>query len=111
MAGALLAAGCAPAATPREASERPTVVSLNPCIDAILIEVAAPSQVLALSHYSRDPASSSIPAAVAARYGVTGGTAEEVIALQPDIVLASTFFASADPQCLGTGRSSGRNLR
>lgn len=92
MAGALLAAACAPAATPRDASERPTVVSLNPCIDAILIEVAAPSQVLALSHYSRDPGSSSIPAAVAARYGVTGGTAEEVIALQPDIVLASTFL-------------------
>jgi iron complex transport system substrate-binding protein len=29
---------------------------------------------------------------VAARYGVTGGTAEEVIALQPDLVLASTFL-------------------
>jgi iron complex transport system substrate-binding protein len=70
----------------------PTIVSLNPCLDAILVEVAPPEQVLALSHYSRDPGSSSIPPHIAARYGVTGGTAEEVIALQPDLVLASTFL-------------------
>ncbi len=96
LAGAMLVAGlvagCAQPSAPHAAGGRPTVVSLNPCIDAILVEVAAPAQVLALSHYSRDPASSSIPAAVAARYGVTGGTAEEVIALQPDVVLASTFL-------------------
>lgn len=93
MAGALLAAGCAPDASIKATdSAHPTIVSLNPCIDAILVEVAAPDQVLALSHYSRDPASSSIPQAVAARYDVTGGTAEEVIALQPDVVLASTFL-------------------
>jgi iron complex transport system substrate-binding protein len=70
----------------------PTIVSLNPCIDAILVEIAGPEQVLALSHYSRDPGSSSIPAATAARYGVTGGAAEEVIARQPDLVLASSFL-------------------
>lgn len=58
----------------------------------MLVELAAPDQVLALSHYSRDAGSSSIPAAIAARYGVTGGTAEEVIALAPDLVLASTFL-------------------
>lgn len=89
---ALAAASCAPASAPGGADGAPTIVSLNPCIDAILVEVAAPEQVLALSHYSRDPGSSSIPAAVAARYGVTGGTAEEVIALQPDLVLASSFL-------------------
>jgi iron complex transport system substrate-binding protein len=91
-AGAMLAAGCAPAAPAGgPGSAAPTIVSLNPCIDAILVEVA-PDQVLALSHYSRDPGSSSIPAAVAARFAVTGGTAEEIIALQPDLVLASTFL-------------------
>lgn len=70
----------------------PTIVSLNPCLDAILTEIAPPAQVLALSHYSRDAGSSSIPSKVAARYGVTGGTAEEVIALKPDLVLASIFL-------------------
>jgi iron complex transport system substrate-binding protein len=91
---ALLAAACAPAASPPapETDGLPTIVSLNPCLDAILVEVAAPGQVLALSHYSRDPGSSSIPQDVAAGYGVTGGTAEEVIALRPDLVLASTYL-------------------
>ncbi len=93
LAGALLCAACAPAApAARGDPAHPTIVSLNPCLDAILVELAPPAQVLALSHYSRDSGSSSIPAQVAARYGVTGGTAEEVIALRPDLVLASTFL-------------------
>lgn len=92
-AGALVAAGCAPSAPVTGHSEAaPTIVSLNPCLDAILVEIAPPEQVLALSHYSRDPGSSSIPPNIAARYGVTGGTAEEVIALRPDLVLASSFL-------------------
>ena len=90
LVGALLASGCAPAAS-EGAAEGPRIVSLNPCLDAILVEVA-PEQVLALSHYSRDSSSSSIPRNVAARYAVTGGTAEEVIALAPDLVLASSFL-------------------
>ncbi|MFN3864551.1 MAG: ABC transporter substrate-binding protein [Erythrobacter sp.] len=85
------AASCAPAA-PQATAQGPTIVSLNPCLDAILVELARPEQLLALSHYSRDPGSSSIPADVAARYAVTGGTAEEVIALAPDLVLASRFL-------------------
>lgn len=90
----LLAAGCVPAApaASEEAAGGPTIVSLNPCLDAILAEVAPPAQVLALSHYSRDPASSSIAPEVAARFAVTGGSAEEVIALAPDLVLASVFL-------------------
>lgn len=91
----LALSACAPEAPVRGTAPGPTFVSLNPCIDAILIEVAAPRQILALSHYSRDPASSSIDPQSAARFGVTGGTAEEVIALEPDIVLASTFIAPA----------------
>ncbi len=89
----MLMAACAPD-TPhsRTPGDAPTIVSLNPCLDAILVEIAGPDQVLALSHYSRDPSGSSIPAATAARYGVTGGTAEEVIALRPDLVLASIYL-------------------
>ena len=90
LAAVLLLAACAPAAS-ADAADGPTIVNLNPCLDAIAVEVA-PQQVLALSHYSRDPGSSSIPPAVAARYAVTGGSAEEVIALAPDLVLASSFL-------------------
>lgn len=92
LGAALLAASCAPAAADSAPAKRPTIVSLNPCLDAILVEVAQPGQVLALSHYSRDPGSSSIAQGIAARYGVTGGTAEEVIALKPDLVLASIYL-------------------
>ncbi len=91
---ALLMASCAPERVPTGISEDgPTFVSLNPCLDAILVEVAAPEQILALSHYSRDPSASSMDVDTALRFGVTGGTAEEVLALDPDIVLASTFIA------------------
>lgn len=87
-----LAACAPPASAPPRDGAHPTIVSLNPCLDGILVEIAPPGQVLALSHYSRDPGSSSIPAEVAARYGVTGGTAEEVIAAAPDLVLASIYL-------------------
>lgn len=94
LTAALALAACAPTASapsPHDAAH-PTIVSLNPCLDAILVEIAPPGQVLALSHYSRDASSSSIPTAVAARYGVTGGTAEEVIVARPDLVLASIYL-------------------
>jgi len=85
---------CAPAQIPpAESVAGPTFVSLNPCVDAMLVEVADPDQILALSHYSRDPSASSVEPQIASRFAVTGGTAEEVLALQPDVVLASTFIA------------------
>jgi len=93
LAALCIAAACAPAAPQKAADpEHPAIVSLNPCLDAILVEIAPPGQVLALSHYSRDPGASSIETGIAARYGVTGGTAEEVIAAQPDLVLASIYL-------------------
>lgn len=95
VAACLALTACGETAPRNSAGEGPTFVSLNPCIDAILVEVAAPGQVLALSHYSRDPAASSMDVSRAAQFGVTGGTAEEVIALQPDVVLASSFIAPA----------------
>lgn len=98
LAGAVLAlGGCsAPAPTPGPAiSDRPSIVSLNPCADAILAEVAAPGQLLAISHYSKDPHASSMEADDARRYRATGGTVEEVLALDPDVVVASSFIAPA----------------
>lgn len=96
-AASLALAGCAaaPERDDRAEAESPRIVSLNPCIDAVLVELAGPEQVLALSHYSRDPAASSIPAKVAAQYRTTGGTVEEVLALDPDLVLASSFLPPA----------------
>lgn len=78
--------------------DRATIVSLNPCTDAILAELAAPDQLLAISHYSHDPRSSSMDAEAARKYALTGGTAEEILVLRPDIVVASDFIAPSTRQ-------------
>ena len=78
--------------------EHPTIVSLNPCTDAILAEVADPGQLLAISHYSQEPRASSMPLTEARRFRATGGTVEEVLALDPDVVVASAFLAPASAQ-------------
>lgn len=78
----------------------PTIVSLNPCTDAILAEVADPAQLLAISSYSHDPAASSMDPAVAWQFPATAGTAEEVLALKPDLVVGSTYMAPATVQAL-----------
>jgi iron complex transport system substrate-binding protein len=103
LAALLMLAGCGQAgdAMPPSIPPRPLIVSLNPCVDAVLVEVADPRQIGALSHWSRDPAASSIPQATARRFDVTGGTVEEVLALKPDLVLASTFIDPATRNALG----------
>ena len=67
-------------------------MSLNPCLDAILLDVADPGQITALSHYSIDPSQFAM-AAQARRYRHISGSAEEVAALRPDLVLVSGMGA------------------
>lgn len=74
---------------------RPTFVSLNPCADAILVEVADPAQILAISKFSHDPASSSMGVAAARRFVATSGSVEEIAALHPDVVLGDQFIGPA----------------
>lgn len=100
LCAAAIVASCGGPAAQAPQTGSPTFVSLNPCLDSILVEIAEPDQILALSHYSRDLASSSMDVREAARFGMTGGTGEEVIALQPDIVLASTFIAPSTKAAL-----------
>ena len=77
-----LAASAAHGAPPRR------IVSLNPCLDAILLDVADPAQIVALSHYSTDPAEFAM-ADRARPYRHIWGDAEEVATLKPDLVLVS----------------------
>ena len=83
---ALLLASCARPPTPTGG-----VVSLNPCADAMLVRLVAPERIAAISHYSLQPGATSIPLDVARRFRATAGTAEEVVAMRPSLVLASTF--------------------
>ena len=93
IAAILLLATTARAEPPRR------IVSLNPCLDAILIDVADPGQIAALSRYSRDPSEFAL-AAEARPFRHTGGSAEEVAALKPDLVLVSGMGAMQLAQVL-----------
>jgi iron complex transport system substrate-binding protein len=68
------------------------IVSLNQCLDAILVELVPTERIAAISHYSRDPLRSPI-AALAQRLPITYESAEEIVALRPDLVLASRHSA------------------
>lgn len=103
MAGGLaMTAGCgvAPARRIAASSERPErVVSLNPCLDVILVEVADRDQIAALSHYAREDYGSTI-ADVARTLPFTYETAEEVLALRPDLVLTGRHSSLATRNAL-----------
>lgn len=78
----------------------PTIVSLNPCSDAILAEVTGPGQLLAISDFSLDPSSTSMDLARARRYRAVSGSVEEVSALAPKIVVAGAFLGPATANAL-----------
>ncbi|MDG2003150.1 MAG: ABC transporter substrate-binding protein [Novosphingobium sp.] len=73
-------------------SIRPTIVSLNPCSDEVLAEITDPGQLLAISHFSRDPAASSMGVERSRDFQVTSGSLEEVLALGPDVVVADEYL-------------------
>ncbi|WP_380786994.1 ABC transporter substrate-binding protein [Sphingomonas sp. R86521] len=84
---ALLAAAPAPVAPKR-------VVSLNMCADQLLVALADPGQIAALTEWARDPELSAV--AVQARaFPFTHRTAEEVMALRPDLVIGAPFRTKA----------------
>ncbi len=61
---------------------------MNPCVDAVLMEIADPAQIAAISHYSQDPRATSIPLERALRYPAVSDSAEDVIGKAPDLVIA-----------------------
>lgn len=86
------------AASPAMAAPR-RIASLNACLDAMLVHLADRSQIAALSHYAREEQGSTV-AAQARTLPFTWESAEEIIALQPDLVLASQHSALATRNAL-----------
>ncbi len=70
------------------------IVSLNLCVDQILVDLVAPSRIAALSHLATDP---DVSAVVEQARGIrsTRGEAEVVLGLDPDLVLAGPYGVAA----------------
>ncbi len=97
---ALSLTGCSVQNSSTNPSDLPTIVSINPCTDAILAEVADPAQMLAISHYSHDPRATSMPIEKARSFPAISGSVEEVLALKPDLVVAGGHVGPATVDAL-----------
>ncbi len=88
-----LAGGAAQAAAPRR------VVSINSCTDGMLLDLGDRSQIVALSHYSREAGNLTVFER-AKPFRITRESAEEIIDLRPDMVLSSRHNALATREAL-----------
>ena len=77
-----------------QAAETPRVASINACTDQLALKLANPGQVVTVSEYGRSPAFSYM-AEEARDYPVNHGYAEEVLAHDPDLVLAGPYTNQA----------------
>ncbi|MEO9468791.1 ABC transporter substrate-binding protein [Parasphingorhabdus sp.] len=89
-----ISTGVKPPAVPKR------IVSINPCSDALLMHLASAGQIAAISHYSHDKRATSISLHQALNFRATSGTAEEILAQRPDLVIASSFVKPATEQAL-----------
>jgi iron complex transport system substrate-binding protein len=75
------------------------IVSINLCADALLLALANPAQITALSPYATDP-TMSFMASSAAAFRHDAADAETVVDLNPDLVLAGRFTKRATREML-----------
>jgi iron complex transport system substrate-binding protein len=68
------------------------IVSLNMCVDELLLRLADPQNIASVTWLSRDPANSNV-AELAAGIPVNHGLAEEIIPLKPDLAIAGIYTA------------------
>jgi iron complex transport system substrate-binding protein len=66
------------------------IVSLNLCTDELLLRLADPAKVASVTWLSRDPSGSNV-AGLAAQVPINHGLVEQIIAADPDLVLAGAF--------------------
>lgn len=75
------------------------IISINACTDQLLLALADRHQIIALTIFARDPRIS-FYAERAAGLSLIRGTAEEVLKLKPDLVLAGSFTSRATREVL-----------
>lgn len=79
------------------------VVSMNLCTDQLAMLLADEGQLISVSHIAFDPLASPM-VEQAAQYRVNHGQAEQIFAMQPDLVLAGDY---SDPYTIGLLRRLG----
>jgi iron complex transport system substrate-binding protein len=94
LVAALFAASRAFAAEPPR-----RVVSFNVCADQLVVALADPNQIVALSPYATDP-TISVVAEEARAYPRVGWTAEAIVPLAPDLVLVGSWDRSLTQRML-----------
>jgi iron complex transport system substrate-binding protein len=83
------------AQTEARASDSPRrIVSLNMCTDQLLIDLVAPERIAGVSYLATDKTLSA-EARRLTQFKKLQGTAEEVLALQPDLVIAGEYTTGA----------------
>ncbi|HPE62439.1 MAG: ABC transporter substrate-binding protein [Thiothrix sp.] len=70
------------------------IVSINLCTDQLLLELADPAQIAALTRLSQD-APASYHRQQALNFPTTTGLAEEILPLQPDLVISGEYGLAA----------------
>jgi iron complex transport system substrate-binding protein len=95
----MMVVGCLGLQAAAQAADQPRIASINVCTDQLLMALADPAQILGLSPYSRDPALS-WDAAKSSQFPRLSGTAEDVLVLKPDLVVAGRFTKLATRQLL-----------
>ncbi len=89
----LLAAAMLVLASVRPAPAMPQrIVSINVCTDQLLMALVEPERIASVSFLAADPATS-VRWRQAAALHLNHGRAEEIMALQPDLVVAGTYAA------------------
>jgi iron complex transport system substrate-binding protein len=68
------------------------IVSLNECLDELVLRLADPQRIASVSWYSQDPANANM-AAAAQQVPANHGSAEEAMFFRPDLVLVGRFTA------------------
>jgi iron complex transport system substrate-binding protein len=75
------------------------VVSMNLCTDQLAMLLAAPGQLVSVSHLASEPQSSAMVAEAAA-YPPNRGGAEQIFLMNPDLVLAGSYTSLASVELL-----------
>lgn len=81
------------------AAPLPRLMSTNICADVLALSIADPAQIVSLSRHSQDAQRFSL-AAKARQFPANEATAEDVLHLKPDLVLASRRWNARHQQAL-----------